>query len=101
MLWAALAANDGGSMLPEKKQILVVDDEPNLRRVLSALLIRDDYDVATAEDGAQALEILGEHHIDMVITDLRMPRIDGIVAPHTRRGSGDAGGHHHSARDGR
>jgi two-component system, NtrC family, response regulator AtoC len=65
-------------MLPEKKQILVVDDEPNLRRVLSALLVRDDYDVETAEDGAQALDILNEHHIDMVITDLRMPKVDGM-----------------------
>jgi nitrogen regulation protein NR(I) len=65
-------------MLPEKKQILVVDDEPNLRRVLSALLVRDGYDVETAEDGAIALEILAEHHIDMVITDLRMPNIDGM-----------------------
>jgi nitrogen regulation protein NR(I) len=65
-------------MLPEKKQILVVDDEPNLRRVLSALLVRDGYDVETAEDGAQAIEILTEHHIDMVITDLRMPRVDGM-----------------------
>lgn len=65
-------------MFPEKKQILVVDDEPNLRRVLSALLARDDYDVETAEDGAQALEILNEHHIDMVITDLRMPKVDGM-----------------------
>lgn len=65
-------------MFPEKKQILVVDDEPNLRRVLSALLVRDDYDVETAEDGAQALEILHEHHIDMVITDLRMPKVDGM-----------------------
>ncbi|HEY5961922.1 MAG TPA: sigma-54 dependent transcriptional regulator, partial [Polyangiaceae bacterium] len=65
-------------MFPEKKQILVVDDEPNLRRVLAALLVRDDYDVETAEDGAQALEILKEHHIDMVITDLRMPRVDGM-----------------------
>ncbi|MGC4067798.1 MAG: sigma-54 dependent transcriptional regulator [Polyangiaceae bacterium] len=65
-------------MLPEKKQILVVDDEPNLRRVLSALLARDGYDVETAEDGAQALEVLAEHHIDMVITDLRMPRVDGM-----------------------
>jgi two-component system response regulator AtoC len=65
-------------MFPEKKQILVVDDEPNLRRVLSALLARDDYDVATAEDGAEALDILNEHHIDMVITDLRMPKVDGM-----------------------
>jgi two-component system response regulator AtoC len=65
-------------MLPERKQILVVDDEPNLRRVLSALLARDDYDVHTAEDGERALAVLGEHHIDMVVTDLRMPKIDGM-----------------------
>jgi DNA-binding NtrC family response regulator len=65
-------------MLPERKQILVVDDEPNLRRVLSAQLARDGYDVHTAEDGEQALQILQEHHIDLVITDLRMPKIDGM-----------------------
>ena len=65
-------------MLPERRQILVVDDEPNLRRVLSALLARDDYDVHTAEDGEQALAVLNEHHIDMVVTDLRMPKIDGM-----------------------
>ncbi len=65
-------------MLPEQKQILIVDDEPNLRRVLAAQLSRDGYDVHTAEDGVQALEMLGEHHIDMMITDLRMPRMDGM-----------------------
>ena len=65
-------------MLPERKQILVVDDELNLRRVLSALLARDDYDVHTAEDGEEALHVLDEHHIDMVVTDLRMPKIDGM-----------------------
>jgi two-component system, NtrC family, response regulator AtoC len=65
-------------MLPEHKQILVVDDEPNLRRVLSAQLERDGYEVHAAEDGEQALAILKEHHIDLVITDLRMPRIDGM-----------------------
>jgi len=65
-------------MLPERKQILVVDDEPNLRRVLTAQLERDGYDVHTAEDGAQALVVLGDHHIDLVITDLRMPKLDGM-----------------------
>ncbi|HVJ16774.1 MAG TPA: sigma-54 dependent transcriptional regulator [Polyangiaceae bacterium] len=65
-------------MLPERKQILVVDDEPNLRRVLSAQLERDGYDVHTAEDGEQALGMLKEHHIDLVISDLRMPKIDGM-----------------------
>src|SRR5260221_1189567 len=66
------------SMLPERKQILVVDDEPNLRRVLSAQLERDGYDVHTAEDGEQALLILKENHLDLVITDLRMPKVDGM-----------------------
>src|SRR6478736_1606973 len=65
-------------MLPERKQILVVDDEPNLRRVLRAQLERDGYDVHTAEDGEQALALLHEHHIDLVITDLRMPKLDGM-----------------------
>src|SRR3954468_608288 len=65
-------------MLPERKQILVVDDEPNLRRVLSAQLERDGYDVHTAEDGEQALQVLKEHHLDLIITDLRMPKLDGM-----------------------
>ncbi len=65
-------------MIPEKKQILVVDDEANLRRVLSAQLGRDGYEVHTAEDGEEALAFLKEHHIDLVITDLRMPKVDGM-----------------------
>ncbi len=62
----------------EHKQLLVVDDEPNLRKVLSAQLQRDGYDVHTAEDGEQALEVLRDHHIDLVITDLKMPKLDGM-----------------------
>ena len=65
-------------MLPEKKQLLVVDDEANLRRVLSAQLSRDGYEVHTAEDGEAGLAFLKEHHIDLVITDLRMPKVDGM-----------------------
>ena len=66
-------------MLAEKKpQILVVDDEPNLRRVLSAQLSRDGYDVHTAEDGEQGLAMMQENHIDLVITDLKMPKLDGM-----------------------
>ena len=65
-------------MIPEQKQILVVDDEPNLRRVLAAQLTRDGYDVHTAENGEEGLALLEEHHIDLVITDLRMPKMDGM-----------------------
>src|SRR5271163_3514369 len=66
-------------MLPEKKQVLIVDDEPNLRKILSAQLTRDGYDVMIAEDGAQGLAMLREHHIDLVITDLKMPKVDGMT----------------------
>src|ERR1700682_4754737 len=66
-------------ILPEKKQVLIVDDEPNLRKILAAQLSRDGYDVLTADDGEQGLSMLREHHIDMVITDLKMPKVDGMT----------------------
>lgn len=66
-------------MLPEKKQLLIVDDEPNLRKILSAQLSRDGYEILTAEDGEQGLTLLRENHIDMVITDLKMPKVDGLT----------------------
>jgi len=65
-------------MLPEKKQILVVDDEANLRRVLTAQLSRDGYEVHSAPDGEAGLAMLRDHHIDLIITDLRMPKMDGL-----------------------
>jgi nitrogen regulation protein NR(I) len=63
----------------DKMQVLIVDDEPNLRKILSAQLSRDGYDVLTAEDGEQGLAMLKEHHVDCVITDLRMPKVDGMT----------------------
>ena len=65
-------------MSVERKQILIADDEPNMRRVLAAQLMRDGYDVHTVEDGASAIEAMEEHHIDVVISDLRMPKVDGM-----------------------
>ncbi len=66
-------------MLPEKKQVLIVDDEPNLRKILAAQLSRDGYEVMLAEDGEQGLSMLREHHIDLVVTDLKMPKVDGMT----------------------
>ena len=66
-------------MLPEKKQVLIVDDEPNLRKILAAQLSRDGYEVMTAEDGEQGLTMLRENHIDLVVTDLKMPKVDGMM----------------------
>ena len=65
-------------MNTELLQILVADDEPNMRKVLRGLLEHDGYEVHLAENGAKALDTLENNHIDIVITDLRMPKIDGM-----------------------
>ena len=62
-----------------KGQILVADDEPNLRRVLRAQLERDGWEVTTAEDGDAAWRALEDHPVDLVISDLRMPGLDGMA----------------------
>ncbi|GAB6141098.1 acetoacetate metabolism transcriptional regulator AtoC [Methylosoma difficile] len=61
-----------------KQTILVVDDEPKMRRLLEIMLTQMDYDVLQAADGREAYEILSEQAADLVITDLRMPNLDGI-----------------------
>ncbi|MBZ0271315.1 sigma-54 dependent transcriptional regulator [bacterium] len=58
--------------------ILVVDDEKNIRRVLRATLEREGYDVVEAESGEEALAILSRERVECVLTDLRMPGIDGM-----------------------
>ena len=58
-------------------RILVADDEPNLRRVLTAILRREGYDVVQAADGAEAIDLMADP-VDVVITDLKMPRVDGM-----------------------
>ncbi|GAB4212350.1 MAG: sigma-54 dependent transcriptional regulator [Sandaracinaceae bacterium] len=62
-----------------RKQILLAEDEVNLRRVLGAQLARDGYDVRTAADGQEALDQLAAGQVDIVISDLRMPRVDGLT----------------------
>ncbi len=62
----------------EVKQVLVADDEENLRRVLKAQLQHDGYEVHSVSDGAAVLDAMSEHHIDVLITDLRMPKLDGM-----------------------
>ena len=59
-------------------QLLIVDDEPNICRVLAAMLRRTGYNVRTAGDGAQAMAELKLRAYSVVITDLKMPRFDGM-----------------------
>jgi len=60
------------------KTILVVDDADFIRRLVSEILTKEGYAVLEANNGKEALDILGETRVDMIITDLNMPVIDGI-----------------------
>lgn len=59
-------------------RILIADDEPNHRRCLSISLRLEGYEVFEAADGQQALEVLAQGPIDVLVCDLMMPRIDGL-----------------------
>ena len=58
--------------------ILVVDDDPINRMLLSRSLMADGHEVRTAEDGTRALELLAEQRDDVVLLDIVMPGLDGI-----------------------
>lgn len=62
----------------EHRRILVVDDEPQITRVLRTSLSSQGYDIRVANDGETALEILKDWTADLVITDLAMPHMDGL-----------------------
>lgn len=62
----------------EPKRILIVDDEPQITRVLRRSFGAHRYDVRTAGDGQSALESFHDFHPDLVITDLSMPDMDGL-----------------------
>ena len=62
----------------EKQRILIVDDEPQITRVLRRSLTSHGYDVRSAADGESALETFGDWGPDLVITDLSMPNLDGL-----------------------
>src|SRR5579864_8798146 len=61
-----------------RPRLLVVDDEEAIREVTSAMLAEQGYEILTAEDGLQALELLPQFCPDLVVTDLRMPRMSGF-----------------------
>lgn len=62
----------------DPKKILVIDDEPQITRVLKSSLIAHRYDVRTAADGDSGLDLFRDFHPDLVITDLSMPEMNGI-----------------------
>ena len=60
------------------KRILIVDDEPRYLRLLEANLRTEGYEVSSAQDGVQALDVFSSQPIDLVLLDIMMPRMDGF-----------------------
>src|SRR5438477_3425754 len=64
--------------IADRSRVLVVDDEPQITRVLRTVLTSQGYQVQTAGEGQAALSNFNEWHPELVITDLFMPRMDGL-----------------------
>ena len=60
-------------------KILIAEDDRNLRRVLKAMLVREGYDVAEAADGETAASWLAANRADALVSDIRMPKMDGLA----------------------
>ncbi|HEU5162929.1 MAG TPA: response regulator [Thermoanaerobaculia bacterium] len=61
-----------------KRRILVVDDEPSIRTMVRAVLERAGYEVATARNGFEAIEMIAAEDYDVVLLDVMMPKLDGL-----------------------
>ncbi|MBQ8432301.1 MAG: response regulator transcription factor [Clostridia bacterium] len=70
-------------------QILVVEDDKNARRLMCAILTRYGYEPITAENGEEALDVLDRKHVDLILLDVMMPRMDGYEFTNTLRMAGN------------
>ena len=71
--------------MPKIHSILVVDDSHTTRNIEKIILEAENYTVSTAVDGIDALDKLKQHSFDLVVTDVKMPRMDGFVLLHNMR----------------
>ena len=70
------------------QKILVVEDEPASLRILQYFLNYEGYETAGARDGIEAMELLAQCEFDLVLSDIKMPRMDGVaLARHILSGS--------------
>ncbi len=60
------------------QSVLAVDDSASIRNMIAFVLEKAGYDVVVAEDGQEALEYARQHTVDVVLTDINMPNLDGI-----------------------
>ena len=71
-------AEYSAALPPKTKTLLIADDEPNIRRVLQAIFVKDGYEVQVAENGVKALEWASANPVSLLITDLIMPDMNGV-----------------------
>ena len=64
--------------MPANKQILIVDDESVIRRTFSRILKSQNYDTIEAASGKEALSLIKNHPVDLVLLDLKMPGLNGV-----------------------
>jgi two-component system, NtrC family, response regulator AtoC len=76
--------------MEQKKRILAVDDEPNMRRLLEISLRQAGYQASTAANGRDALDIIKAEQIDLVVSDLHMPGMSGLELLNNIRADNDA-----------
>jgi two-component system response regulator PilR (NtrC family) len=82
---ATTVASERAAAAVESARILVVDDERSMREMLAILLKREGHDVCVAENGRGAIELLNQRPFDLVVSDARMPDLDGLeVLRHAR-----------------
>ena len=65
--------------------ILVVEDNANTRKLMEAVLEQHGYQPILARDGVEALEVLDRKHVDLIVLDIMMPRMDGYEFTRTLR----------------
>jgi DNA-binding response OmpR family regulator len=78
---------------PRKEVILLVEDEQVLRETLGERLVQEGYEMLTAENGARGLQLAHDRQPDLILLDIRMPRMSGFEMLKTLREQGEWGKH--------
>ena len=74
---------------PVMPTVLVVEDEPTIRELMAILLEEEGYAVRQATDGVEALETVEQYPVDLILSDAKMPRLDGASLAHHLRARGN------------
>ncbi|MCY3023429.1 MAG: response regulator, partial [Planctomycetota bacterium] len=68
-----------GAPAERRRRIVVLDDEVSIQRLLRVILEGEGYEVLATDDGQEALDIVARQPVDLIIQDLRMPKMDGLT----------------------